>query len=262
MGDNELASFREKWKHEIKTKQRIAENSEVQVPSINDSKDENPNPADNIFKNTEHKDTSTLYGHFSSASKLEPVCKQNFQSVSKKSKLEQKRPIALLTLEIPTYHQTEATEISDEIDQTHLSTLSPHQSNEDLLSLLIRDIDETTSIPFFDISLPKEVCIKIFSHLDVVDLCMCSCVSKAWSFIASDELLWYNLYKRLRFTGHSGDMKEKLGWKGIVKDEILKQRLVTKNWKERICQIQTFEYEKGARVNLCFCHIFISKTRI
>ncbi|XP_028400465.1 F-box/WD repeat-containing protein 8-like [Dendronephthya gigantea] len=256
MGDNELASFREKWKHEIKTKQHLAENCKTiqvaktdPVSSVNEPKGGNPR-VKNILNTAEHEDTRTLYGcNFSSDSKG-PVCSENFKSVSKKSKLEQKQPIALLTLEIPTYNRTEATEISAKTEQTHDPKL-PCQANEDLLSLLIRDIDETTSIPFFDISLPKEVCIKIFSHLDVVDLCMCSCVSKAWSFIANDELLWYNLYKRLGFTRHSGDVREKFGWKGIVKDQMVKQRLVAQNWKERICQIQTFEYEKGGVLTAC-----------
>ena len=129
-------------------------------------------------------------------------------------------------------------------DKPHTSLQHPH-GNEDLISLLIRDIDETTSIPFFDISLPKEVCVKIFSRLGVVDLGRCACVSKAWASIASDELIWYKVHKRLGFKDQGKNVKECAGWKSLVKDGILNQRLVTQNWKERICQIQTIEYEKG-----------------
>lgn len=43
-----------------------------------------------------------------------------------------------------------------------------------LLDQLIDDINEITSIPFFDLSLPKEVGIRIFNHLGVKELCACA----------------------------------------------------------------------------------------
>ena len=34
--------------------------------------------------------------------------------------------------------------------------------------------DEITAIPFFDISIPKEVAVNIFKHLNLKDLCHCA----------------------------------------------------------------------------------------
>ena len=92
------------------------------------------------------------------------------------------------------------------------------------------------------------MCLKIFSHLNVKELCHCACVSKAWSPLADDELTWYNIYKKLGFKELGKTAQEKTDWKGLVRDSILRQRSVTKNWKERICQIQTLEYEKGGQI--------------
>ncbi|XP_052214862.1 F-box/WD repeat-containing protein 8-like isoform X3 [Dreissena polymorpha] len=45
---------------------------------------------------------------------------------------------------------------------------------ERLLDRLISDIDEVTEIPFFDITLPKEVAVNIFQYLSMQDLCHCA----------------------------------------------------------------------------------------
>ena len=41
--------------------------------------------------------------------------------------------------------------------------------------------DEINSIPFFDVQLPREIAILIFSYLDMKDLCNCSLVSSVQS---------------------------------------------------------------------------------
>ncbi|CAB4025151.1 F-box WD repeat-containing 8, partial [Paramuricea clavata] len=254
MAGNDLNSFRKKWKHEIKTKQQsLVENCKKnQACNKNDStsddcqNDGNSNAIERIFNTSE----------YNSIAEMTSVCKEldnseYFHTVSKKPKIEPKQPIALLTLEIPSYHQSESIHITNKTNNQSNASILHGQVDEDLLLLLIRDIDETTTIPFFDIRLPKEICIKILSHLDVADLCRCSCVSKAWASIANDELLWYNVYKRLGFKDQGSNVREQVDWKGLVSDGILRRRLVTQNWKERICQIQTFEYEKGGVLTAC-----------
>jgi F-box/WD-40 domain protein 8 len=261
MAGNDLNSFRKKWKHEIKTKQQshVENCKKNQVCNKNDStsddcqNDGNSNAIERIFNTSQYNGTADMTS----------VCKgldnsENFHMVSKKPKVEPNQPIALLTLEIPSYHQYES---MDKTSNQSNASIPHRQVDEDLLSLLIRDIDETTTIPFFDIRLPKEICIKILSHLDVADLCRCSCVSKAWTSIANDELLWYNVYKRLGFKDKGSNVREQVDWKGLVRDGILRRRLVTQNWKERICQIQTFEYEKGF-VYVYMNHVYcLSKMR-
>ena len=229
MAENDLNLFREKWRNEITTKQQSkAENctnihvNKHGLKTDNVPDDDNRDSQGRNFNNTE-----------------------NCHMLSKKPKLEPNQPTALLTLEIPSYHSlVDSGNYTNASNQSNAS-LPNQDSNEDLLSLLIRDIDETTSIPFFDVSLPKEVCVKIFGHLDVTDLCRCSCISKAWASIANDELLWHNIYKRMGFRDQGRNVRGQMDWKSIVRDGILRQRLVTQNWKERICQIETFEYEKG-----------------
>ncbi|CAF4632943.1 unnamed protein product, partial [Rotaria magnacalcarata] len=40
-------------------------------------------------------------------------------------------------------------------------------SNLTLLDELIRDIDESTDVPFFNISLPREIALHIFDYLSI-----------------------------------------------------------------------------------------------
>ena len=241
MDENDLNLFREKWKREINTKQQSR--GEIQACPKNDLTADNlrrsgsPDAGERILNSSDHNDSC-----------LSSLCKglensENFHRVSKKPRVEQNEPTPLLTLKIPSYHQTIDAHTVDENQSS--ASLPSQKGRDDLLSLLIRDIDETTLIPFFDVSLPKEICIKIFSFLAVADLCKCACVSKAWASIANDELLWHYMYKRLSFKNQGSNIRVQTGWKYFVKDGILKQRLVTRNWKERLCQIQTFEYEKG-----------------
>ena len=40
--------------------------------------------------------------------------------------------------------------------------------------------DDINEIPFFDTTVPREVAMKIFQHLDMKSLCMCSQVRREW----------------------------------------------------------------------------------
>ena len=243
---SDLHTFREEWKCEI-NKQHCVKNDETIAGSSSDAPDK-------IDKSGCTGTISNVFDHTTISEPLHlPNCNesnlQNTQFVSKKPKLDS---IALLTLDIPSYQimQTDYGNKNKDVlpGTVHLTQSDSCYGDHDLISLLIRDIDETTTVPFFDISLPKEVCLKIFSHLNVKELCHCACVSKAWSPLADDELTWYNIYKKLGFKELGKTAQEKTDWKGLVRDSILRQRSVTKNWKERICQIQTLEYEKGGQI--------------
>ena len=249
MDENGLNLFREKWKNEINTRQQGPD--EIQACQKNDLTSNNSRRRGNSDAGE-----TVLNSSYYDDSALSSVCKrvensENFQTVSKKPRIERNEPIALLTLKIPSYPQTSDTRTDNE-SQTN-ALLPCQKDGDDFLSLLIRDINETTMIPFFDVSLPKEICIKIFGFLEMADLCKCACVSKTWAPIANDELLWYNIYKRLFFK-KQGCNRVEAGWKSLVRDGILRQRLLTRNWKERLCQIQAFEYEKGFA---CLCSSLI-----
>lgn len=66
------------------------------------------------------------------------------------------------------------------------------------LDILISDLDEINSIPFFDVQLPREIAMVIFQHLNAKDLCRCAMVSKSWSSLATDNLLWYRIYQKMQ----------------------------------------------------------------
>lgn len=127
-----------------------------------------------------------------------------------------------------------------------LQTNSTEHLKKSLVDQLIEDIDEITRIPFFDISLPKEVGIQIFSHLELKDLCACALVSKSWKLLAEDKLIWY------RVGCHLGYVKEKdcaitdrANWKATVQRRFLEERNLKRNWKERICKLFSLEFERG-----------------
>lgn len=115
-----------------------------------------------------------------------------------------------------------------------------------LVDQLIEDIDEVTSIPFFDLSLPREVGIQIFSHLDFKDLCACAQVSKSWKILAEDELLWYHVGCQLGYVRRRNcAVVDQENWKAIVQHSMLEERSLRRNWKERICKVSGLEFERG-----------------
>ena len=132
---------------------------------------------------------------------------------------------------------------------------STKNNKKSLVDQLIEDIDEITSIPFFDLSLPKEVGIQIFSHLEFKDLCACAQVSKSWKMLAEDELLWYRVGCKLGY-GEENDCLtiDRTNWKTFVQHGMLKERDLKRNWKERICRLSGLEFERGE-------HLFHSKSR-
>lgn len=125
-------------------------------------------------------------------------------------------------------------------------------NRKSLLDQLIEDIDEITTIPFFDLSLPKEVGIQIFNHLGFKELCSCAQVSKSWKILAEDELIWYRVGCKLGYVRERDcTVMDRANWKGFVRGSILKERELRRNWKERICRLSNLEFERGeTAVNL------------
>jgi len=115
-----------------------------------------------------------------------------------------------------------------------------------LLDQLIDDINEITSIPFFDLSLPKEVGIQIFNHLGVKELCACAQVSRSWKILSEDELIWYRVGCKLGYIQERDcAVKERANWKAFVRESILEERELKKNWRERTCRLSSLEFERG-----------------
>ena len=127
----------------------------------------------------------------------------------------------------------------------------PHKrkGKESLVDLLIADIDEITSIPFFDLELPKEIAVKVFSYLSVHELASCCSVNKQWKAIAEDNLIWFNIYKDLKLNKQdSVVVDDRDNWKSFVKDKVIAKRVVQQKWRERFCEVRDLENEKGIQV--------------
>ena len=116
---------------------------------------------------------------------------------------------------------------------------------ENFLDILIADIDELVSLPFFDLELPREIAIKIFQYLSIKDLGNCACVNTKWKILADDDLIWFDLCRRHRFVNEDSCALDREGWKEIFREKSQSAKCFHQNWKERICQISELEYEKG-----------------
>ncbi|CAF3931596.1 unnamed protein product [Adineta steineri] len=116
-------------------------------------------------------------------------------------------------------------------------------SNLTLLDELIRDIDESTDVPFFNISLPRELALQIFENLSINDLYSCSQVCKSWYSLSCDELLWYNLYKHLKLE-YSHKIPDNT-WKNHVKEAILSNQKLIQNFKNHQCRTTKLTHRLG-----------------
>ncbi|CAF1333224.1 unnamed protein product [Adineta ricciae] len=112
-----------------------------------------------------------------------------------------------------------------------------------LLDELIRDIDESTDVPFFNVSLPREIALQIFDHLSIKDLYSCLQVCRAWHSLSCDELLWYNIYKQL--DDDKPVRKRDDTWKNCVKEAVLFSRQLVQNFKNHQCRTTKLTYRLG-----------------
>ncbi|XP_074640393.1 F-box/WD repeat-containing protein 8-like [Tubulanus polymorphus] len=114
----------------------------------------------------------------------------------------------------------------------------------ELLDQLLADLDEINEIPFFDLTVPREVAIHIFKHLSMFDLCQCAKVSAAWRHIAEDEWLWWKICVELGFeTKHV--TADKMNWKSLVREAVTSRNSLFHNWKNRIGKISCLEHYQG-----------------
>lgn len=118
-------------------------------------------------------------------------------------------------------------------------------SRRSFVDALIDDLNEMTDIPFFDVCLPREVAVKIFKHLDVVDLCRCAQVSRIWRSLAEDELLWHRHCCQMGLANDTSSSLEKCDWKSYLRDQLQKESTLRRNWKNRIGRLYDMEYSQG-----------------
>ena len=229
MERNDLQDFRQKWLLELQSQA----DTQTKDPTEKRVVDEEEKPS--TSKSHENVETSSKT--------FEVIPRENPTKISKEYKA---FAIANKYLNTNTEESTSNSrkrKYSNQDDDSQ--EVCPSKRKESLVDLLIADIDEITCIPFFEMELPKEIAVKIFTYLTVRDLSQCCRVSKQWKAIAEDDLIWFNIYNRLKLNREEVSMIDGYEWKRRVKDAVLKKRHVQQKWKERFCEVYDLEYEKG-----------------
>lgn len=267
IGDLEV--FRQKWREELNKKQNVEREdgddsggSNIQTTSKNQNVTVSPNSVnikfnDNIISSSSKPDNSNhkpevAYYPFDIVCNLLKFDKKNLQDQEDldiipvvKGKLKRHRE------QQPKNNTVKKVKLkdifSDRVNQ------SDGFARERILDKFISDLDEINEIPFFDISVPREVAVKIFQHLSMLDLCRCAQVSKSWKSLAEDELLWCKICHEL---GCEEDTLavERIDWKEIVRQSVSHKKLVLSNWKERKGEVRQLQHMPGGI--LCSVHSF------
>ncbi|XP_019641143.1 PREDICTED: F-box/WD repeat-containing protein 8-like [Branchiostoma belcheri] len=127
----------------------------------------------------------------------------------------------------------------------------PRGNQNTFLEQLISDLDEINEIPFFEISLPRELALQIFQHLSMEDLCRRAQVSSSWRSLADDEVLWQKVGRSLGCVlSPDGTGGQKC--KELVKMHVETDRTVTRNWKTRVGQIDYLECAIGGFLSAAY----------
>ncbi|XP_045173607.2 F-box/WD repeat-containing protein 8-like isoform X2 [Mercenaria mercenaria] len=243
MTDGEqLEIFRKQWRKELepdKTKEKSFQNSEngraPTCTNLETCKDQCKNEK---YRNKQHKFSSRIVDSNEKTKCCEGSANENYNMKNCRVSLVRKNNKRLKL---------------SKLEDIFVEKAYGEVPNERLLDKLISDIDEITEIPFFDISLPREVAVKIFQYLSIKDLCSCAQVSKSWCSLAEDELLWCRLCHRL---GHEKifTTQEKDNWKQIVRHNVERQRTLISNWKNRTGKLLPLEYVKGKILSAVHSH--------
>ena len=77
-----------------------------------------------------------------------------------------------------------------DLELAPLRTSSPGRTGQDAIQWKISQVFAEFEEALINKRLPKELLLRIFSFLDVVSLCRCAQVSKAWNMLALDGSNW------------------------------------------------------------------------
>lgn len=258
-GDSEeLQLFRQKWKNELSKDVSDAAETRTQSDRENLKKCQHikkENAIGNIFRCFGEEMRQLNPGLGDQVDPLECLS-ENSGSSGKLCQFSEEKYVSIVVnrndtvnvlFSLPQPSQTgEQTSSVGDRELQRIQSVCTKNSKKSLVDQLIEDIDEITTIPFFDLSLPREVGIKIFSHLDFKDLCTCAQVSKTWRILAEDELIWYRVGCQLGYVQDRDCAAiDRANWKAIVQERMLEERNLRRNWKERMCRLSSLEFERG-----------------
>lgn len=170
-----------------------------------------------------------------------------------KQSIEYEKPVPPVSNSIPSiqsnnYKISFTIGIREFVSSTKVPENEPPQkklkaSNLTIIDELIRDIDETTDVPFFNVSLPREIALHIFDYLSINDIYSCLQVCKSWYSLLSDDLLWQNVYKQLNSDEIISTNVD--NWKNRVKEAVLSDRQLIQNFKNHQCRTTKLTYRLG-----------------
>ena len=246
----ELQLFREEWRQQL--------SKEVANPAGNDIEESRfcePNQLSCSLSN-QHELDKCLLERSGNYSRSDETLFGSLQALIDDSvSFAKKNELILLSFPEPAYGNFTRTNKEENLQSTIGEDMGNIQKS--LLDQLIEDIDDITSIPFFDLSLPKEVGIQIFSYLGLKELCVTAQVSKSWKALSEDELIWYRLGCELGYVQKRVQtLVERKNWKEVVRKGVLEDRDLRRNWKERKCQLTTLEFERGGEAAILFYTIY------
>ena len=237
MSTNELKNFRDEWFKELNKRLKNSDDEFNSGRSLYPAKDNRPT--------FEGRDNGEENGDFNES------CKQRERHAIH-SKKEEKHQTGKDTIEISVNHDADEKPkrvFEKEKNEASCTKIKKarREIDENLLEILIADIDELTSLPFFDLELPREIAIRIFRYLGVKDLGCCACVNKKWKILADDDLIWFDLCRIQGYMDEDTCAMDRDGWKDIFREKSQSVKLFQQNWKQRICQTSELEYEKGRK---------------
>lgn len=234
MAKDELDAFREHWKQELTTKNKInADSNEF----IGEQKQENRyfEARDNHRNNKRASCQST--------GDSKPEDEPGYVSIAS-SLLDGRTSPLLERIEEERIKRRKACDNDNATNSLPQQQLLEKKTESELVDQLIQDLNDVNDIPFFDIDLPYELALKIFQYLQSIELGRCAQVSRAWRVLAEDGVLWFRLCVREGFH-QNASVSDSPCWKSTLRDCRNMAKTVSSNWKNRVGSISQLQFELG-----------------
>ncbi|KAK7933838.1 hypothetical protein WMY93_004734 [Mugilogobius chulae] len=263
--DDELATFRERWKQELTCKRKTSKDAESSKVFCDlRKKDSKKRYFEETNNNTDDKTVGSPANKVSAAGrdedvKIEDEDQPGYVSIARSLLDGQTRPLLERIEEERTKRRQKDTDTSLQHQQLQKKETRPERQ---LVDQLIQDLNEVNDIPFFDIDLPYELALKIFQYLNCIELGRCAQVSKAWRVLAEDGVLWFRLCMRAGFH-QDATVSDSPCWKSTLRDCRNSAKTVCSNWKNRVGSISQLQFELGkvlCDVNSCENFVFAGYT--
>ncbi|XP_072243531.1 F-box/WD repeat-containing protein 8 [Leuresthes tenuis] len=254
MADNDLTTFRERWKQELTSKKDegrlvCAPSSSRNVPDQSGQRNlKNTNEPGDCLKPDEDgciEDEGRVGGK--AAAETDTEEQPEYVSIARSLLDGRTSPLLDRIQEERTRRKRLYQNMTDACSaslQQQKQTERKVRKEAELVDQLIQDLNEVNDIPFFDIELPYELALKIFQYLNCAELGRCAQVSRAWRVLAEDGVLWFWMCTREGYH-QSASVSDSPCWKSTLRDCRNSAKTVQSNWKNRVGSISQLQFELG-----------------